>query len=189
MRPPPPGVAHAFFSTPLGDCGLAWTSRGLGWFQLPEASPVETRARLSRINGDSPESAPPPWVRDAIDRVTRLLAGHDEDLSGIPVDLDRAPPFFRRVYEASRRIPRGRVWTYTELAAAAGSPHATRAVGQAMARNPLPVVVPCHRVVASGGRPGGFSAPGGLDTKARLLAIEGALVLTQLSLKTRAGAP
>jgi len=189
MRSPPTGVAHAFFSTAIGDCGVAWTSRGLAWFQLPEASPAASRERLSRITGESPESEPPPWVGDAIARITRLLDGHDEDLSSIPVDLSSAPPFFRRVYEASRRIPRGRVWTYTELAAAAGSPEASRAVGQAMARNPLPVVVPCHRVVASGGRPGGFSAPGGLDTKARLLAIEGALALTQLSLKTRPGAP
>lgn len=183
------GVAHAFFSTPLGDCGLAWTDRGLAWLQLPEASPEATRARLSALTGSSPASAPPPWVRDAIARVTRLLQGHDEDLSNIPLDLERAPPFFRRAYEASRAIPRGQVWTYAELAAAAGSPAATRAAGQAMAKNPLPILVPCHRVVGSGGKPGGFSAAGGLDTKARLLAIEGAPALTQMSLKTRPTAP
>lgn len=189
MKPPVAGVAHAFFSTPIGDCGLAWTARGVAWFQLPEASPDETRARLSRITGASPESTPPPWVGEAIAQITRLLEGHDQDLSSIPLDLESATPFFRRVYEVSRAIPRGRVWTYRQLAVAAGSPDATRAVGQAMARNPLPILVPCHRVVASGGKPGGFSASGGLATKARLLAIEGAPALTQLSLKTRAGAP
>ena len=186
---PPAGVAHTFFSTPIGDCGIAWTSRGIAWFQLPGASPEETRARLSRITGCSPDSAPPDWVREAIARITRLLEGQAEDLSDIPLDLARTPPFFRRAYEASRAIPRGQVWTYAELAAAAGKPEATRAVGQAMARNPLPILVPCHRVVASGGKPGGFSAAGGLDTKARLLAIEGANILTQLSLKTRPAAP
>ena len=183
-KPPREDVAYALFSTSLGDCGIAWTSVGLVGFQLPDVSSEATRARFSAVIGGS-ELAPPPWVAEAIARVGRLLEGHDEDLSSLPLDLQRAPPFFRRVYEATRTIPRGRVWTYTALAAAAGSPGATRAVGQAMARNPLPLIVPCHRVVASGGKPGGFSAPGGLDTKARLLAIEGAHALTQLSLKTR----
>lgn len=106
-------------------------------------------------------------------KITRHLAGDSVDLSTIPLDLGPVPPFFRRVYEITRAVGRGEVRTYAEIAAAAGSKAATRAVGQALARNPFPIVVPCHRVIASGNAPGGFSAPGGLDTKARLLAIEG----------------
>jgi methylated-DNA-[protein]-cysteine S-methyltransferase len=108
-----------------------------------------------------------------MDDIARHLAGAAADLSSIPLDLAGVPPFFRRVYEVTRAVPRGEVRTYAEIAAAAGSPSATRAVGQALAKNPFPLVVPCHRVVAAGNAPGGFSAPGGLDTKARLLAIEG----------------
>jgi methylated-DNA-[protein]-cysteine S-methyltransferase len=130
---------------------------------------------------------PPPWVADAVARLTAHLEGKPEDLSAIPLDMTRVPPFFRRVYEEARAVPRGQVCTYAELAALAGSPLAMRAVGQAMAKNPWPVVVPCHRVVGSAGKPGGFSAAGGLDTKARLLALEGAplLFVGTRRLKTR----
>lgn len=179
-------VSHALVPTPIGAIGLAWTERGLLFLQLPERTEKATLARMQKAlvkTGASDEAAPPPRVADAIRRITRLLEGHAEDLSSIPVDLDRVPPFFRRVYEASRAVGRGEVRTYAEIAAAAGSPAATRAVGQALAKNPVAIVIPCHRVVASGGRPGGFSAHGGLDTKARLLALEGA------SLKTRPAAP
>jgi methylated-DNA-[protein]-cysteine S-methyltransferase len=115
-----------------------------------------------------------PLVDAAIGQLTRYFEGKAEELSGIPLDLSSTPPFHRKVYEALRGLRRGKVCTYGELAALAGSPLASRAVGQALAKNPLPILIPCHRVVASGGRPGGFSASGGLDTKARLLALEGA---------------
>lgn len=164
---------YALFPTPLGACALAWSARGLTWLQLPEASEDATRARASAVV-DAIEAEPPAWVKDAILRLTRYFEGEGEDLSSIRVDLEALPPFHRKVYEASRRIARGQVWTYAELASAAGSKLAFRAVGQAMAKNPIPVVIPCHRVVASGGKPGGFSASGGLVTKARLLALEGA---------------
>lgn len=199
-------VAHALFSTAFGECGLAWTSRGLVLVQLPEQTPAATLARMLQgiarrsfavgETATSPpraamadEGAPPDWARDAMSRLERHLAGEDEDLSVIPLDMARVPPFFRRVYEEARAVPRGLVRSYAEIAAAAGSPAATRAVGQAMAKNPWPVVVPCHRVVGSAGKPGGFSAPGGLDTKARLLALEGApLILGGPRWKTRPAA-
>jgi methylated-DNA-[protein]-cysteine S-methyltransferase len=124
---------------------------------------------------------PPPWVADAIERLSAYFAGKANELGTIPLDTARVPPFFRRVYAEARAIPRGEVRTYKELAAASGSPLATRAVGQAMAKNPWPIVVPCHRVVGSAGKPGGFSAAGGIVTKARLLALEGASLATEPS--------
>jgi methylated-DNA-[protein]-cysteine S-methyltransferase len=175
--PSPGAVTQALFATPFGECGLAWTARGLAWIQLPDRTPAATRARMAAGLTDHPSSTeadPPSWVADIIARLTGYFEGRALDLAGIPLDMERVSPFFRRVYEEARAIPRGEVRTYAELAAAAGSPTAMRAVGQAMARNRWPVVVPCHRVVGSAGKPGGFSAPGGLDTKARLLALEGA---------------
>lgn len=170
--------SHLLFPTAIGTCGIAWSARGLVWLQLPERTAEATRARLlERSEQRAPYAAahadPPRWVKDAVRRLTRHLEGHDEDLSSIPLDTDGVPPFFQKVYDASRAIGRGEVRTYGEIAAAAGSPGASRAVGQALAKNPIAILIPCHRVVASGRKPGGFSAPGGLDTKARLLAIEG----------------
>jgi methylated-DNA-[protein]-cysteine S-methyltransferase len=195
-RPPsiPAPVAHALFSTSLGECGLAWTAHGLAWIQLPERTPAATLARLSAgvaaRGAPSGEAEPPPWVADAMERIAAHLAGGLAELGIIPLDMTPVPPFFRRVYEEARAVPRGEVRTYAELAVAAGSPAAMRAVGQAMAKNPWPVVVPCHRIVGSAGKPGGFSAPGGLDTKARLLALEGAsFIVVSPRLKTRPVAP
>ena len=188
---------QALFSTSFGECGLAWTTRGLAWIQLPERTPAATRARTLAGAGarwgtsaePSSEAERPAWVAEAMERIAAHLAGAAAPLDGIPLDATDVPPFFRRVYEEARAIPRGEVRTYAQLAAAAGSPGAMRAVGQAMAKNPWPVVVPCHRVVGSAGKPGGFSAPGGLDTKARLLALEGApFIVAPPRLKTRPAA-
>jgi methylated-DNA-[protein]-cysteine S-methyltransferase len=134
-------------------------------------------ANLRASVGDAPEVAPPAWVAEAIAKITRYLAGSDEDLGVIPIDLEGLPPFHGKVYALARSIGRGRTRTYGEVAIAAGSPGGSRAVGQAMAKNPLPLVVPCHRVVGADGKPGGFSAPGGRETKTRLLVLEGALLL------------
>ena len=174
--PLPAPVAHALFDTALGTCGLAWTSLGLLWIQLPERTRAATRTRMTKAIAAHPEAAeePPAWVVDAMDRLRAHLDGKVVDLDGVRLDVRRVPPFFRKVYEVARAVPRGEVRSYAEIARASGSPAASRAVGQAMAKNPWPVVVPCHRIVASAGKPGGFSAAGGLDTKARLLALEGA---------------
>lgn len=112
----------------------------------------------------------------AITAIVQSLAGEDgaeARLQAIVLDLEDVPPFARRVYVEARRIPRGETRTYGEVARALGKPGGSRAVGQALGRNPFPLVVPCHRVVAQAGGAGGFTAPGGLTTKARLLAIEG----------------
>jgi methylated-DNA-[protein]-cysteine S-methyltransferase len=110
----------------------------------------------------------------AIARIVALLGGEAADLDSIAIDMSAVADFDQRVYEVTRRVPRGQTTSYGEVAARLGDSGAARAVGQALGRNPFPLIVPCHRVLAAKGRPGGFSAHGGVLTKLRLLAIEGA---------------
>lgn len=113
-------------------------------------------------------------IQRVIDAVVALLRGERTDLAFVPLDLNGLPEFHQRVYEVARTIPAGATMTYGEVATRLGDSGCARAVGQALGRNPIPVIVPCHRVLAAGGRSGGFSAPGGRATKLNLLAIEGA---------------
>jgi methylated-DNA-[protein]-cysteine S-methyltransferase len=165
---------YALFDTPIGRCGVAWGQRGLAGLQLPEASDRATAHRLCRDWPDAREAAPPPAVQQAIEAIVELLRGRPSDLSSIALELDRVPPFHRRVYAIAREIEPGRTMTYGEIATRLGDAGAARAVGQALGANPWAIVVPCHRVLAAGGRSGGFSARGGVATKLRLLSIEGA---------------
>jgi len=166
-------TAFAFFDTSIGTCGIAWSERGVTVLQLPEASAALCRARMRRRQAQAREtSTPPPPIAQAIDAIQRLLRGEKVDLRFVALDMTAQPEFHRRVYEAARAIPPGKVETYGELATRLGEPGEARAVGQALGRNPYAVIVPCHRVLATGGRLGGFSAPGGVATKGRLLAIE-----------------
>jgi O-6-methylguanine DNA methyltransferase len=162
------------FDTAIGRCGIAWGARGVVGVQLPEARELETRARVVRRFPAAREAQPPPNVQRALDGIVGLLLGEASDLSAVPLDLDSVPPFHRRVYEVARTIPAGATLSYGDIAARLGAQGAARAVGQALGRNPFAIIVPCHRVVAAGGRVGGFSANGGITTKLRLLAIEGA---------------
>jgi len=164
----------SLFQTAIGACGIAWGADGIVAIQLPERTPVHTRARLLRSCPDARPLPAPDDVQRAIDGITALLSGEAIDLSFVELDMARVPAFNRRVYDVARAIPPGRTLTYGEVAARMGARGQARAVGQALGRNPFPIVVPCHRVVAAGGRLGGFSAPGGAATKQRLLAIEGA---------------
>jgi methylated-DNA-[protein]-cysteine S-methyltransferase len=164
---------YTLFETSLGLCGLAWNERGIIGFQLPEDDASKTRGRIARRFPGIIESAPPRDIQSIIDDVTALLQGDARDLSTVPLDLERVPDFDRRVYEVARTIPPGRVLTYGEVAYRLGVNNA-RAIGQALGRNPFAIIVPCHRVVAAGGKLGGFSANGGGSTKRRLLAIEDA---------------
>jgi O-6-methylguanine DNA methyltransferase len=171
---------YCLFETALGWCGIAWSESGdagtppaVTLFQLPEATAAITESRLARHHGARPTSEPPAPIAEVIERVRRHLAGKVEDFRDIPVALDRAGSFERLVYDAARNIPAGTTMTYGEIAKAIGQPGAAQAVGQALGRNPIPLIIPCHRVLAAGGKPGGFSAPGGLATKAKLLAGEG----------------
>ena len=164
----------ALFDTAIGRCGVAWGERGVAGVQLPEAGERETRARMLQRFPAAGEAQPPPEVQRVIDRIVALLRGEASDLSTIALDMEEVPAFHRRVYEVARAIPSGMTLSYGEIAARAGAPGAARAVGQALGRNPFPIVVPCHRVLAAGGKIGGFSAQGGVATKRRMLAIEGA---------------
>ncbi len=161
------------FDTAIGRCAIAWRARGIACVQLPEATEPETRARVLQRFPGAREAAPPSEGEFARDRIVAYLRGEPGDLASILLDMDLVPPFHRRVYEAARSIPRGATMTYGGLAVRIGATGSARAVGQALARNPFAIVVPCHRVVAAGGRIGGFSANGGVVTKSRLLAIEG----------------
>jgi O-6-methylguanine DNA methyltransferase len=163
----------ALFDTAIGRCGIAWTARGVVGIQLPEETEAATAQRLRRRFPHLCETAPAGAALAAVNAVVELMAGSDVDLASIPLDLEGVPVFHRRVYEALRTTGRGTTLTYGELAELAGSPGAARAVGTALRRNPLAILVPCHRVVAAGGKLGGFSAAGGPCTKTRMLGIEG----------------
>jgi methylated-DNA-[protein]-cysteine S-methyltransferase len=161
-----------FFDTAVGRCGIAWGARGVVGVQLPEKLERLTRMRLLRRFPDARAAAPPPEIRRAIDDIAALLCGKAIDLGSVTLDMTHVPAFERRVYEVARRIPAGLTLTYGEIAARIGAPGSARAVGRALGRNPFAIIVPCHRVVAAGGKIGGFSANGGTRTKRQLLEIE-----------------
>jgi methylated-DNA-[protein]-cysteine S-methyltransferase len=162
------------FDTAFGPCGLAWNERGLTRLLLPGADHASLAATLSRRakawNGESC----PDWVGRTIAAVVSYFAGEPVELDAIAVDLGRVDDFRRRVYGEARRLGWGKTATYGDIARRIGEPpEAARDVGVALGRNPLPLVIPCHRVLAAGGKIGGFSAPGGVAAKARMLELEG----------------
>lgn len=171
-------LGFTLFDTSIGCCGVAWSERGIVAVQLPESHEATTRARMQRLHPGAREARPPAAVQRAVERIAALFDGDlvAGDLSGVTLDYDGVPAFHRRIYETVRGIRPGDSMTYGEVAMLAGAPGAARAVGQAMSRNPYAVIVPCHRVVAAGGRVGGFSARGGVGTKLRMLAAEGVVV-------------
>jgi methylated-DNA-[protein]-cysteine S-methyltransferase len=166
-------TCYALFDTVIGRCGIAWSDRGIAAVQLPEQDARKTRARLLRRRPEAREAVPPPDVQRAIDGIVALLRGEASDLSGVVLDMDGVPAFERGVYEIARTIAPGSTLPYDEIAARLGDRALARDVGQALGRNPFPIIVPCHRVLAAGGKAGGFSANGGIATKLRLLTIEG----------------
>jgi len=172
----------ALFDTAIGRCGIAWSALGIAGTQLPEERDARTRARMRRRFPGAPETSPPPHAQQVIDAIAGLLASGRGELDGVALELGGVPELDRRVYEAARAIPAGRTLTYGEVAARLGDARLAREVGQALGRNPFAIVVPCHRVLAAGSLPGGFSARGGVATKMRLLAIEGARAASQLAL-------
>jgi methylated-DNA-[protein]-cysteine S-methyltransferase len=167
-------AGYTLFETAIGRCGIAWSARGVVAVQLPESTEGATRVRLVGSVPGAQETTAPADVQHAIDGIVALLRGEAVDLSAVTLDMEGVPSFHRRVYDVARRIPPGSTVSYGEVARQLGDVGAARAVGQALGRNPFVLVVPCHRVLAAGGRPGGFSAGGGVATKMRLLDIEGA---------------
>jgi methylated-DNA-[protein]-cysteine S-methyltransferase len=165
--------SFTLFDTAIGRCAVVWSERGIVGVLLPERDDAAMRARLARRYQGAHEAAPPDQVAQAIGGMVALIAGERRDLADVVLDLEGVPEFNRRVYAVARTIGPGATLTYGAIAAQLGEPDA-RGVGEAMGQNPCPIIVPCHRVVAAGGKTGGFSAPGGAATKRRLLAIEGA---------------
>jgi O-6-methylguanine DNA methyltransferase len=171
-------AAYSVFDTAIGACAIAWREAGESdqqavlWFQLPEATAALTESRIVAKSSSRKSTNPSSKISWLLERIRKHLAGELQDFRDVAIDLSAAAPFARRVLEAAREIPAGRTITYGELARSVGTPNAVRAVGQIMGSNPVPLIIPCHRVVAAGGKPGGFSAHGGRTTKAQLLAIE-----------------
>jgi methylated-DNA-[protein]-cysteine S-methyltransferase len=165
---------YCYFTTTIGACGLLWNESAIERLQLPEKTLAASKKRLTyqKPCTEIELTAAPPWVQEAAEKIQILLAQGKADLTSIPIDVSRMPPFFQKVYAVARNIPPGQTTSYGALAQQLGSPGGARAVGQAMGRNPLPLIIPCHRVLAAGGKAGGFSAFGGLVTKQHLLAIE-----------------
>lgn len=164
----------ALFDTAIGTCGIVWTARGICGVQLPEQDMAATLARVQRRHPAAVETAPSPDVQHAIGGIVALLAGEKRDLTDIEIDDEGVPEFNKRVYAIAHKIPPGETMSYGEIAERLGDKTLARAVGQAMGENRTPIIMPCHRVLAAGGKTGGFSAPGGIITKLRLLSIEGA---------------
>lgn len=153
----------ASFPTSFGRCALSWNDQGLTRFFLPGDS-ADTNT----------ETIPPPWVTEIIARVQRHFDGEFQDFSDVRLDLSDLTPFQKRVYAAALKVKVGETHTYGWLANRIGSPQASRAVGAALGRNPWLLLVPCHRFVGANGKLTGFSAPGGLATKRRMLHHESA---------------
>jgi methylated-DNA-[protein]-cysteine S-methyltransferase len=172
----------ALFDTAIGRCGIAWSAAGIVGLQLPEASDEVARQRLRRRFSDVRETPPLAAIAAAILRIQAFLAGARDDFVSLQFDDSQIGEFDRAVYRETRDIPAGATDTYGAIAARLGDPTLARAVGQALGRNPWPIVIPCHRVTGADGRMGGFSAPGGRATKRRLLEMEGALAADSLPL-------
>ncbi len=166
----------ALFDTAIGTCGIEWGPRGINGVQLPMGTAEKTEKRIRQRHAEITEAEPTSDVQHAIDRIVELLKGHADDLTDIALDLEDVPAFNRSVYDIARTIPPGQTLTYGDIARRLGGVELSRDVGQALGRNPCPIVVPCHRVLAAGNKPGGFSANGGVSTKLKILAIEGAPV-------------
>ncbi|MBV8936608.1 MAG: methylated-DNA--[protein]-cysteine S-methyltransferase [Alphaproteobacteria bacterium] len=165
---------YLIFETAGGFCGIAWNNVGITRFQLPTRSAAATERILRRRAPGAEPGAPTPEVAEAIAAVRRYFAGEETDFSGFKLALGKQDPFFEQIYAAARRVAWGHTTTYGALAKELGAgPQSAREVGQAMARNPVALIIPCHRVLAAGGRVGGFSAPGGSAAKMRMLELEG----------------
>jgi methylated-DNA-[protein]-cysteine S-methyltransferase len=172
-------MPYKLFSTRFGTCGIAWNGSGVTGFQLPEGTEELTERRMAARAGEGP-GGPPEWIRELIARVQLHLEGTAQDFSDAALDWTRVGEFPAAVYRRTMAIKPGFKKSYGEIARGMGLGHeAARAVGSALAANPWPLIVPCHRVVSADDKMKGFSAPGGIRTKTRLLALEGAELLSE----------
>jgi methylated-DNA-[protein]-cysteine S-methyltransferase len=158
-------MAATSFDTPFGRCAIAWEGGVITGFSLPP-----TRCRSER---------PPPWVTGIISRVQRHLTGEMQEFADLPYSWATVSDFQRKVYRAALSVKPGQTATYGQLAAASGHPSMSREVGRALGQNPWPLLIPCHRFIGADGRMTGFSSPGGIKAKLRLLALEGAQLFAE----------
>jgi methylated-DNA-[protein]-cysteine S-methyltransferase len=163
----------ALFESAIGWIGIAWRGDVVAGAQLPEADEAGTRARMQRRFANVPETSPPPSMQHAIQSIQTLTRGEPASLGDVALDMQHVAPFDRKVYELARSIPPGTTLSYGDVAKRIGDPTAARAVGRSLGNNPFAPIVPCHRVVSADGTMHGFSAPGGVSAKLRLLTIEG----------------
>ncbi|WHU01795.1 methylated-DNA--[protein]-cysteine S-methyltransferase [Sphingomonas sp. NIBR02145] len=165
---------YTVFETVAGFAAIGWNGTGINSFRLPAGTAGEAERALLRRLPDARAVVPSPPVQAVINQALRYFAGERVDFAAVPVDLGPQQPFFDRVYTAVRRLGWGETATYGAIAKLLDAgPEFARDVGQAMSANPVPLIIPCHRVTAANGRIGGFSAPGGSHSKAQMLAIEG----------------
>jgi methylated-DNA-[protein]-cysteine S-methyltransferase len=165
------------FETAMGFCAIAWSDAGVARFQLPAKSAEAAERLMRRRAFDAEPGTPPEEIAVVVAAAKRYFGGEATDFSHVRLDLAGEDPFFGEIYAALRRVGWGRTTTYGALATKVGAGRkAARDVGEAMARNPAPLIIPCHRVLAAGGKIGGFSAPGGSRTKMRMLELEGVRV-------------
>jgi methylated-DNA-[protein]-cysteine S-methyltransferase len=170
---------YVVFETAAGHCGIAWNDVGIARMQLPARGAEATERYLLRWLPGAVLGTPTAEVTEAVAAIKQYFQGEKVDFSDVRLDLDGQEEFFKRIYAATRRVGWGQTTTYGTLAKELGTgPEAARDVGQAMARNPVPLIIPCHRVLAAGGKVGGFSAPGGSAAKVRMLELEGVHVGT-----------
>jgi methylated-DNA-[protein]-cysteine S-methyltransferase len=167
-------LSFTLFQTAIGCCGIVWSARGVAGVQIAEKSEPAARGHVMRRYPGAREAPPPPDVQRAAADIVALLNGEAKDFNYVTLDIGGIPDFNRRVYDVARTIGPGATLSYGEIAARLGDRNLARDVAQALSQNPFPIIVPCHRVLAAGGKMGGFSAPGGVRTKLRLLSIEGA---------------
>jgi methylated-DNA-[protein]-cysteine S-methyltransferase len=167
-------LGSALFETAIGSCGIVWSERGIVGVQLPERNEDATRNSVRRRFPGARDATPSPDTQHVIGDIVALLNGEAREFGAVTLDLPDTPDFYRRVYEVARTIRPGMTLSYGEIAGRLGDRNLARDVAEALSQNPCPIIVPCHRVLAAGGKMGGFSAPGGVRTKLRLLSIEGA---------------
>jgi len=157
-------MKYAAIDTALGTMGIGWTDAGIARFALPPAD-----GAIARWAGDAWAGEPDAVL---VERIVAYGRGERIEFDDVPLDLGRQPPLHQAVYDDILRLRWGETTTYGDIARRLGDVTLARAVGQALGRNPIPLIVPCHRVLAANGRTGGFSAPGGASAKMRMLALE-----------------
>ena len=168
-------AGFSLFLTSIGHCGVAWEGECIIGTYLPAATKEKTSTNMA-ARFKASLSEPPPFVKHAIEAISALLDGKGTDLSFISCDFSGVDPFEEKVYIATRAIPAGQTLTYGDVAARIGNKNLARQVGRALGRNPFPIIVPCHRVLGANGKLTGFSAPGGVETKLKMLTIEKASI-------------